>query len=187
MSSETFNALGFLAAYSCEILPGLPAVGLPPLAFARPPQAAHSEGLVLRVLPAVGQPWVGNFHRGNEGTSGVFASPDPATVCIVARGQGYLVKTNTPSVFELVEADPIKQVLSVPARGLLLFVDYTTVAAYGVGGLVWRTARLSWDGVRITDAGPDSVSGLAWDAAAGKDTPFAIDTLTGVHTGGASP
>lgn len=187
MNHAAFDPLGFPHAYECEVLLGLPGEGPAPLAFARPSQATHSEGVVISVVPAVGERWLGNFQYGNEGASGVFAFPNPDVLCVVARGQGYLVNADRPSVFDLVEANPIKQVLSVPERELVVFVDYTMMVAYGTDGLAWRTGHLSWDGLRITSIGSLSIDGFAWDAPAGKEVRFSVNALTGSHTGGSSP
>jgi hypothetical protein len=131
--------------------------------------------------------WIGRFETGSEGLSGIYATPSPESACVVAEGSGYWVPTLHPDAYNVVRCTPIKEVLRVPERDIIIFADYTRMSAYGINGLLWTTERLSWDGLQITHVSRSSILGLAWDAPADRHVEFSIDTSTGVSAGGSSP
>ncbi|MEZ5245464.1 MAG: hypothetical protein R2707_10235 [Acidimicrobiales bacterium] len=54
--------------------------------------------LVLEVEPMNGQRWVGMFEAsGLGGTTGVFATPDPARLCAVVDGLAYVINAADPA------------------------------------------------------------------------------------------
>lgn len=181
------RGLGFVAHYRARILPGLPGEGHGSLQFARPGQSIHREGLVVRVDGKDGGAWVGNFQRGPEGLDGVFPTPSPSVVCVVAGGQGYLVPVDNPTEYVVVDAMPIKEVRAIAAKGILIFVDYVRLVGYGPSGCLWRTRRLSWDGIRLTDVTPERIAGFGRDASQGTEVPFSVDVDTGRSEGGSTP
>jgi hypothetical protein len=161
-------------------------------------QASRAEGtdLVLRtprkstvieVVPTGKQPWFGEFENGPEGLHGIFATPDPNTVCVVATGQGYWVSVVTPENYAILPLIPIKRVISIPEQKALIFLDYTKLAAYGPNGIKWLTGDLSWDGLEIIDVTSDKILGKSWDAPSGRHVPFSVDIDSGRSHGGSSP
>jgi hypothetical protein len=106
---------------------------------------------------------------------------------VVVKGQGYWVPVLAPAKFELIRAIPIKQVIPVADRSILIFVSYTRLAAYGVGGFLWLTGDLSWDGLEITDVSSKAVLGIAWDSPTGRRVSFSVEVDTGKSEGGSSP
>ncbi len=146
--------------------------------------------IALRITPAGKPSWVGVFAKGFESShviTGLYSYPAPNKLCVVSGGYGFVVLTDQPGLYERVIAEPVRAVHPVPSRNLLLFVDYTNIAAYGPEAVAWRTARLSWDGVRITEIGENTIRGLGWDAPSDRDVEFSVDLRTGEHTGGAEP
>lgn len=119
--------------------------------------------------------------------SGVFEWPDSSLVCVVSQGRGYIADTDDPSHCGEVSAFPITAVASIPQRGLVVLCDLLKVIAYSSKGLAWKTPRLSWDGLKLTEATSDVVAGEAWDATADRWVPFSVEVETGKHRGGASP
>ena len=105
-----------------------------------------SDSLLVEVTPYDGEPWQGAFLQGLGGMSGLFATPLPTTLCVVARGQGYWVPVLTPRDFLEVSCIPVKSVFAVPGRSIVVFASYTELAAYGPSGMLWITEQLSWDG-----------------------------------------
>jgi hypothetical protein len=65
--------------------------------------------------------------------------------------------------------------------------DFTTLAAYGPGGLIWRTGEISWDGVRVTDVIRNDIKGIAWSSPEQREVEFTVYLETGIHSGGAEP
>lgn len=181
-----FYQLGFTANYQCEVMPGLPGGGPMPLQFHRQGQRTHSEGLVVRIIPGGGAPWIGNFQFGDGGVSGAYAAPSKDLVFVVAKGQGYLIWVNRPAEYQLVQSYPVKEVFPV-LQHFIVFADFTKLSAYGPSGLVWITPRLSWDGLKITRVTSELIQGLAWDSPLEKEVEFFVDVKTGRHQGGSSP
>ncbi len=146
-----------------------------------------TNGCILEVVTGNGNVWTGKFERGPEGISGFYATPARNTVLIVIEGQGYWVPTQEPATYEVVATIPIRQVIRVPERDIVLLVDFLRMEAYGPEGLLWQTKRLSWDGLQITEVNSTTIRGLAWDSPADSQVEFSVDTSKGIVKGGSSP
>jgi hypothetical protein len=146
-----------------------------------------SDQLFFEVTPFDGKSWTGSFESGPGGRTGVFATPSAEVLCVVAKGQGFWIPVLSPTSFEAIRAVPIKEILTVPRRRILIFVDYTKLAAYGEDGFLWQTDRLSWDGLKITEVSADMIRGMAWDSPANQEVPFSVDAQSGASEGGSSP
>ena len=164
--------------------------------FVRPRRTASKTGLHLEtraeslsfaVTPHTGKPWVGTFEGGPGGITGLFATPSAETLCVAVKGQGFWIPVGAPATYQVIPAIPIKEVLVIPQRAILAFVDNTRIAAYGANGLIWLTPDLSWDGLRITSVSADGIRGVASDSPAGREVPFSVDATTGASQGGSSP
>lgn len=146
-----------------------------------------AKSRMFEVIPRDGEPWVGDFECGPGGTSGLYATPCADELCIVLEGQGFWIPVLNPAAFELIRSIPIKEVHAVPKGSMLVFVDFTRLAAYGANGLLWQTERLSWDGLEIIQVDEDVIRGLAWDSPTDQKVPFTVDTRSGTSEGGSSP
>jgi hypothetical protein len=121
--------------------------------------------------------------------SGVWACPRPQELCAVAGGYAYLIDTAEPSRSTHIALRPVAHVAVALAdtqlpTGLLLFVGFHTVVAWGESGLVWTTGRLSWEGITLGEQRDGMLHGTGWHMPRDKELPFAIDLRTGEHTGG---
>ncbi|QDU79170.1 hypothetical protein Pla110_08750 [Polystyrenella longa] len=143
--------------------------------------------LVLEVYPPAGDPWIGHFRSGRNGINGVFGTPSPDVVCVVAEGQGYLIPVSQPDQFIEIQSSPMLHIFSIPSCQLICFGDFTVIEAYGPKGRVWMTEQLSWDGLEIIEATEIGIRGNAWDAPANKYVKFIVDPSDGTHVGGARP
>jgi hypothetical protein len=85
-----------------------------------------------------GKTWVGVFAFGFGSRTGVISTPEPNTVCVLSKGGGYLVNAESPELWEEVRACPVIDFRLLPEHELLVFSDFTGLAAYGNNGLVWR-------------------------------------------------
>lgn len=186
--------LGFEASYRVEQLEGRPAGNV--REFRRPRRAAGAGELVLEtdsgslwfeVIPANGEPWVGGFECGPGGATGLFATPSPTALCVVAKGQGFWIPVQAAASYEMIRSIPIQDVLVVPGEPKLVFVDHTRLAAYGPSGFLWLTDDLSWDGLKVTEVTASMIRGTAWDSPANREVPFSVDTENGASEGGSSP
>ena len=77
------------------------------------------------------------------------------------------------------------EVQPIVARGLLLFVGFHSMVAWGLEGIAWKSARLSWEGIRITRIDGDALHGMGWNLMTDREVAFSLDLRTGQHQGGA--
>lgn len=141
----------------------------------------------IDVIPSDGDGWHGIFDAGPEGITGCFGTPSPDVLCVVIRGQGYWVPVSAPAKFQLIRSMPIRSVLRIPERDVIVFVDYTTLTAYGENGVLWRTDELSWDGIELTKLTAESIEGTGWNAPREAPAPFWVQVATGISSGGSAP
>lgn len=118
---------------------------------------------------------------------GVWSCPDPDQLCAVAGGYAYLVRTRHPEQWTQIPYRPVTALHPVPEHGLLIFASFHTLYAQGADGRVWETAKLSWEGVRVTHVGHGQLHGFGWDLHSDQEVPFAVDLRTGQHRGGSAP
>lgn len=141
----------------------------------------------LIVHPHLGTSWVGEFEGGSEGLTGIFSTPNEQAVCVVTAGQGFWVPVCSPENFDIIRSFPIKEIRQITEKDIIIFIDYTTIAAYGPNGFIWATEELSWDGLRKISILEDRIIGEGWDSPADRFIPFSVDLTTGRATGGSSP
>lgn len=134
--------------------------------------------------------WTGQFQgvtRLPEAAHGVFSHPDTTRALVVASGQGYLLKPAAPHDWAPVDELPLVGVAEIPSIGAVVVADLIHLVAYGRQGRLWETRRVSYDGIRITDADATAIHGLAWSAPEDREVPFVVNPATGAVTGGAAP
>src|ERR1700732_3875928 len=152
------SALEFSQSWKVEILKTPPLIA-PARQFIYPQQIAGEEdalargALQLLVRPAAGGAFLATCALGFTNPAmptGVFACPNPQQMCAVAGGYAYVVDTAQPEHCTHIALKPVVEVRPLVAHGLLLFVGFHSMVAWGREGLAWESARLSWEGVRIT-------------------------------------
>jgi hypothetical protein len=177
----------FEHSYSCRLLTETPAVAPPHYYYPGASTAGGPDGLLLEVTSERGGLWIGTFAFGRitpRGVSGIFATPQPERLCVVAQGAGYIVRANDPQAWEAVPVIPIIDVRILPTRDLIVFASFIDLMAYGPAGMKWRTARLSWDGLKITEVTDTEIKGEFYDIRSEAISSFAVDVETGTHEGG---
>lgn len=148
------------------------------------------ESMYVKIEPKHAHPWVGAFARGFESddlVSGIYSWPDPDTLAVVSAGYGYAGKAADPKSWVRLQPMPITDVRIMHEHKLIVFVDFTHIFAYAADKNAWKSDRISWDGITITQVATSHLFGLAWDAMQDKEVEFAIDVRNGQHTGGAQP
>ena len=176
----TFD-LSFAHLYTVTQLTGLPGDGQhPPIYFPGATTVGGKDGLLLRFAGADGKQWSGCFAFGDYGLCGVFAAPDPECACIVSKGTGYWVYVNEPEKSFPIRVFPIRDVRMVLDAQTLLIADFTSLAAFGSDGQLWKH-RVCWDDLKIQDTRDGIVRGVGYDPTNRKRniSEFAVELATG--------
>jgi hypothetical protein len=174
----------FPANYECEVRDELPASGNVPVRYFPPGRRAGQDGTIIVVRSKVGEPFAGVFAFGDRGVSRVLSMPKADRLCVVARGTGYVVSVDDPEHWERIPVIPVLDVRIVGELGLVVFADHTKLVGYDATGLRWKTARLSWDGLRIVEVSASRVIGEYWDIRDEATKRFDVDLETGKACGG---
>jgi hypothetical protein len=192
MSDTATQLDAFAHSWQVEILKAAPMIA-PARQFTYPMQIAGEEdalargALQLLVRPSSGGTFLATCALGFTDPSmpsGVYTCPNPDEMCAVAGGYAYIIDTSAPEHSTHIAMKPVVEVHAVASAGLILFVGFHTILAWGANGVAWQTGRLSWEGVRITSVDGDTLHGTGWNMLADKDVPFTVDLKTGEHRGG---
>jgi hypothetical protein len=186
------SVLEFSQSWKVEILKTPPLIA-PARQFLYPQQIAGEEdtlardALHLMVRPAIGGMFLATCALGFTDPAmptGVSACPNSQEMCAVAGGYAYVIDTTQPERCTHIALKPVVEVHGLPAQGLLLFMGFHSIAAWGRNGLAWESARLSWEGVHIADIDGDMLHGTGWNLMTDREVAFSLDLLTGHHQGG---
>jgi hypothetical protein len=182
--------LSFPASWRVDVLPARPLI-LPRRQYIYPAAVEEVErgALELMVRPEGGESFLATCALGFASPAvptGVWACPDAAMLCAVAGGYAYMIDTRAPERFHQVGYRPVTQVRPLAQTGLLIFASFRSIEAWGAGGRLWQTARLSWEGVRLGQASATELQGWGWDLRTDREVPFTIHLATGQHDGGPS-
>jgi hypothetical protein len=192
MSNTATDTEGFAQGWTVEILKTPPLIA-PARQFIYPQQIAGEEdalargALMLMVRPASGGTFLATCALGFTNPTmptGVFACPNPQEMCAVAGGYAYVIDTVHPQRCTHIALKPVVEVRTSVANGLLLFIGFHTIVAWGRSGLAWESGRLSWEGVRITSIDGNGLHGMGWNLLTDREVAFSIDLITGQHQGG---
>jgi hypothetical protein len=187
------DAQEFSHNWSVEILKTPPLIA-PARQFIYPRQIAGEEdalargALQLMVRPASGGTFLATCALGFSDPAmptGVFACPNPLQMCAVAGGYAYIIDTEQPEHSTHIALKPVVEVRPLVEHGLLLFVGFHSMVAWGRNGLAWESARLSWEGIRIISIDGDVLHGMGWNLLTDREVAFSLDLRTGHHQGGA--
>jgi hypothetical protein len=151
----------------------------PPVSGSIPERGYDATGscVWVRFEDAKGGEWTGVFGAsGLTGSASVTLFEDGRSALVIARGQGYIVDTESGELRHKTECDYLVDVLAIPARGLVVACDFTMLLAYSPGGLVWRSARVAVDGIRLESATPEELRGSIWDGNDWQPFRLAIGT-----------
>lgn len=176
----------FNTNYSVSTEVELPPAGGRVVAFGREgtnPNIGLDGGPLCMISPAGHEPWMGNFRSELQSpgvVNGIFSTPSPEIVCVVAGGFGYWV-----DVFRQTKSDikcfPIRQVQIIEVPNLLVFADDTRLAAYDADGLKWRTDRLALDELFIVDRTNAFLTCEGLDDVANATIRFKVDLSSGLR------
>jgi hypothetical protein len=186
----SFPDLSFPAAWRVDVLRERPLI-LPRRQHIYPAAVEEVErgALELMVRPEAGESFLATCALGFASPAvptGVWTCPDAAMLCAVAGGYAYMIDTRAPERFHQVGYRPVTEVRPLVEAGLLVLASFHSIEAWGAGGRLWQTGRLSWEGVRLGEASATDLKGWGWDLRTDREVPFTIDLATGQHNGGPS-
>jgi hypothetical protein len=186
------DALRFPHEWKAEVLAGAPMIA-PARQFTYPRQVPGEEdamargALLVQVHPAGGSTFLATCALGFSDPSmpmGIFACPNPREMCAVAGGYAYVIDTAEPERSTQIPLKPVAEVVVLAVHGLLVFVGFHAMVAWGREGLAWQTGRLSWEGIRVTGVEADGLRGCGWNLMSDEEVEFVVDLRSGRHTGG---
>jgi len=186
------DAQAFPHTWSAEILKTPPLIA-PARQFTYPQRIAGEEealsrgALQLMVRPAGGATFLATCALGftdETMPTGVFGCPNAVEMCAVAGGYAYIIDTAQPEHSTHITLKPVVEVRPLVTQELLLFVGFHSMMAWGRNGVVWESARLTWEGVRVVSIDGNVLHGLGWNLLTDREVAFSLDLLTGQHQGG---
>jgi hypothetical protein len=149
-----------------------------------PGKSIGQDGMLVHIIPDATGDWIGCFAFGDfrAGLSAVIASPQPEMLLVIARGAGYLVNTARPSEWKQIPCVPVRDARVLLDHRLVIFADFTRLAAYGTNGLARRSQPLCADDLRIIGIAGAIITGSGYDPTnpASPEGRFELDLLTGV-------
>jgi hypothetical protein len=178
--------LALVPAFYLRVLAGLPGTGPPPLPFSATGTGTHAEGFVVEFTLPTSETWVGNFQPGAGGASLALATPDAAHALVVSAGQGYVVEPTERALLRCFGAS-ISDVLFLPEQGALILGNGLWFERVEKGALVWKSRRISWDGMMNVTVAGATLAGEAYDPMTDAWMPFEVDVETGQLRGGSYP
>jgi hypothetical protein len=192
VSAAEPSTTAFTQTWSARILTTPPLIA-PARQFVYPQRITGEEdamargALLLDVKPATGGGFLATCALGFRDPSlpsGVFAYPRADNLLALAGGYAYLIDTLAPETCLHLPLRPVTQVLSSPESGLILLAGFHHVLALDATGIRWQSARLSWEGVTLTEVRDGRLHGLGWNLPVDREVPFTVDLETGKHEGG---
>jgi hypothetical protein len=143
--------------------------------------------LLLDVKPAQAPNFLATCALGFRDPSlptGIFSCPRPQDILAVAGGYAYLIDTAAPERCLHLPVRPTTQILATPEAGVILLAAFHNVIAIDANGLRWESARVSWEGVTLTEVRDKNLHGKGWNLHTDREVAFLMDLATGHHTGG---
>jgi hypothetical protein len=130
--------LSFGCSYEFEVLSEIPPSDIPRLYYPGAVPDGGKDGVIVKVSPQRKESCLGTFAFGQiapKGLTGVFSTPNVNRLCVVAKGNGYLVSAGEPQNWESIKAIPIIDARSFPKSGSIVFAYFTGLVAYGDKGI----------------------------------------------------
>jgi hypothetical protein len=132
----------------------LPADGTPIRYYPPKESALGRDGPLLRMFRRDGSSWLCMFASEKGDLQEPLVMPDGRYVYSC----GCLVSVDDPSDWSEVEVSPVRGCAWSPSRDVVLFHDYSRLAAYGHDGLMWRSDDLVTDDLEIAEVTGETVT-----------------------------
>lgn len=136
----------------------------------------------LDVRPAHVARWLGIFQAqlvSPRGASCAVALPDRVSIAVLSHGAVYRVWVGDPTRWDELSTGGVMQPVVVGALELVLFVEHTTILAYGSRGLAWTSEQLVWDDLEAVAVDGDYLQATGFDAPRNEIVALTVDLRTG--------
>lgn len=167
-----------------RVLDGLPPYGPPAEPFPESGQGMHREGFVVEFFDAHDGGWIGNFQRGMTGLDMVAECPDGTSLLVIAGGEAYVIAPDERRCIRTFDGQ-IEHVFQLPDR--FIVSNGLWLEATDGEHLMWRTRRISWDGMRSLRLDSERVLGEAYDPMTDEWVSFSVNLEDGEVAGGSYP
>jgi hypothetical protein len=149
--------------------------------------ALNRGALLVNIKPANAPNFLATCALGFRDPSlptGIHPCPRTDDLLALAGGYAYLIDTQHPETCLHLPLRPVTAVLAAPEANVILLAGFHTVAAISPTGLLWQSARLSYEGVTMSHVDNNTLHGLGWNLQTDRELPFTLDLTTGTHQGG---
>lgn len=139
----------------------------------------------VRFEDSEGDDWYGAFKQGRVNRWRGIASADQRHYFVIAAGVLYCVDAAQRVLVSTLAGWSFQDILPIPHAEQVAVADLTEVAILDRLGLVWKTPRIAWDGVRLLSATDSFVEGVAETGhGPSEDAVFTIDLHSRTAVGG---
>ena len=107
--------------------------------------------------------WCGIFGTGLTSSCVVTCSTIGPHAFVASGGQGYFVDINSRTVLNKTHSDQITNAVFIPGSGDVIASDWTNLFILGPDGPVWKSARVSMDGIKFDEVTAEGVKGKVND------------------------
>jgi len=142
---------------------------------------AGGDVLLLRFRPEGAEPWIGSFAAGTvdkNGTSMVLSSPDPSVAFVIAGGDGYSVRVDSPETWQMLPVSPVQFAEVLAEQGLVVLGSSNALAVYDLKGLCWFK-RVVEDELKLRSIAEGRINFSGLDPVQGKTVTLSADLDTG--------
>ena len=144
-----------------EILESLPVYGPMYISVTENNEPFFSEGFPVRFYKSDGTNWVANFKTGWTSLYEVFDFPERDKTVVFAGGIAYIMSPDKEESL-LTFGMTINKVIQANNGSLLCADDISIVLLDNQNGELWRSERISWDGLKDLDLNGDVLHGYSY-------------------------
>jgi hypothetical protein len=140
------------------------------------------DPVLLDVRPPDAIRWLGIFHAqllSPRGATCAVALPDRESIAVLSHGAAYRVWVGDPARWDELSPGGVMQSVVVGALELVLFVEHTTIQAYGSHGLAWKSEQLVWDDLEAVAVDGEYLQATGFDAPRNEIVTLTVDMRTG--------